>query len=271
MSAADFSRDPTVVSSNASDEMPNKGPRIRDLGSFDAEAMETWSPEEILTWAIGKYHPRLTLSASFGAPEGMVLLDMMHRIEPASRVFVLDTGRLHQATHDLIDRVRDRYDKSIEVIFPDAGAVQHLVREKGMNAFYESLENRRLCCRIRKVEPMRRHLEGFDAYVTGLRREQNVTRVDTPKIEFDVGNGGLVKINPIADWTHEQVMDYVGEHRVPTNRLHAEGYPSVGCAPCSRAIGPGDDPRAGRWWWENEDTKECGLHVPDEQQGGLGI
>jgi phosphoadenosine phosphosulfate reductase len=267
MCAADLSPGSTAESADSVE----KSIRIRKLGSFDAEAMERSGPEEILSWAIGNYHPRLTLSASFGAPEGMVLLDMMHRIEPAARVFVLDTGRLHQATHDLIDRVRDRYGKDIEVVFPEARAVQDLVREKGMNPFYESLENRKLCCRIRKVEPLRRHLEDFDAYVTGLRRDQNVTRQGTPKVELDVGNGGLLKINPIADWTHEQVMDYVGAHRVPTNRLHAEGYPSVGCAPCSRAIGPGDDPRAGRWWWENEDTRECGLHVPDEQEGGLGI
>jgi phosphoadenosine phosphosulfate reductase len=241
------------------------------LEGFDAAAMERSSAEEILTWAIGKYHPRLTLSASFGAPEGMVLLDMMHRIDPASRVFSLDTGRIPQETYDLMDRVRDRYDKHIDVLFPDSDDVQRMVRERGMNSFYESLENRKHCCRIRKVEPLRRHLADYDAYVTGLRRDQNVTRKDTPKVELDVGNGGLLKINPIADWTHEQVMEYVGEHKVPTNRLHAEGYPSVGCAPCSRAIGPGDDPRAGRWWWENEETKECGLHVPDEQQGGLGI
>lgn len=267
MNAADS---PSSLTDPSSDTV-EKSNITNKLGSFDAVAMEESSPHEILTWAIGKYHPRLTLSASFGAPEGMVLLDMMHRIEPTTRVFVLDTGRLHQATHDLIDRVRDRYDKQIEVIFPEAQAVQNLVREKGMNSFYETLENRKLCCRIRKVEPLRRHLQHFDAYVTGLRRDQNVTRKDTPKVELDVGNGGLVKINPIADWTHEQVMDYVGEHRVPTNRLHAEGYPSVGCAPCSRAIGVGDDPRAGRWWWENEDTKECGLHVPDAHEGGLGI
>lgn len=233
--------------------------------------METWSTHEILTWAIGNYHPRLVLSASFGAPEGMVLLDMMHAIEPGSRVFVLDTGRLHPATYDLIDRVRERYDKTVEVIFPRAEDVEKMVGEQGMNLFYESLEQRKLCCRIRKVEPMRRYLEDFDAYVTGLRRDQNVTRQETPKVELDVANGGLVKINPIADWTHDQVMDYVGEHHVPTNRLHAEGFPSVGCAPCTRAIGPGDDPRAGRWWWENPDTKECGLHVPDEHAGGSGI
>jgi phosphoadenosine phosphosulfate reductase len=245
--------------------------QARAIGTFDAEAMEGWSTEEILTWAIGKYHPRLVLSASFGAPEGMVLLDMMHRIEPDARVFVLDTGRLHPATHDLIDRVRDRYDKQVEVIFPRALDVEQMVREKGMNHFYESLENRKLCCRIRKVEPMRRYLADFDAYVTGLRRDQNLNRQDTAKAELDVANGGLIKLNPIADWTHDRVMEYVGKHRIPINRMHSQGYPSVGCDPCTRAIGPGDDPRAGRWWWENDDTKECGLHVADEQEGGMGI
>jgi phosphoadenosine phosphosulfate reductase len=244
---------------------------IRHLGSFDPDELEGRNADEILTWAIGKYHPRLVLSASFGAPEGMVLLDMMHRIEPASRVFVLDTGRLHQATFDLIDRVRDRYDKQVEVVFPRAEDVQEMVRARGTNHFYESLENRKLCCRVRKVEPMRRYLKDFDAYVTGLRRDQGVTRSDTPKVTLDVGNGGLVKINPIADWTHARVMEYVAERNVPINRLHAKGYPSVGCEPCTRAIGPGDDPRSGRWWWENEDTRECGLHTSEDQSGGLGI
>ena len=244
---------------------------VRHLGTFDAEAMEPWSPEEILTWAIKNYHPRLALSASFGAPEGMVLLDMMHRLEPTSRVYVLDTGRLHEATHDLIDRVRDRYGKAVEVVFPDAGDVEAMVRDHGMNLFYESIENRKLCCRIRKVEPMRRYLADIDAYVTGLRRDQNLNRRDTPKVELDVGNGGIVKINPIADWTREQVMEYVGEHRVPINRLHNEGFPSVGCGPCTRAVRAGEDSRAGRWWWENDDTKECGLHVAGEQADGSGI
>jgi phosphoadenosine phosphosulfate reductase len=243
------------------------------LGTFDAQEMESWSSEEILTWAIGKYHPRLVLSASFGAPEGMALLHMMHRIEPDSRVFVLDTGRLHPATHDLIDRVRDRYDKRVEVLFPSARDLESMVREKGMNHFYESLDNRKLCCRIRKVEPMRRYFKDFDAYVTGLRRDQNVTRTQTPKAELDVANGGLVKINPMADWSHEQVMAYVDEHQVPINRLHAQGYPSVGCEPCTRAVAPGEDPRAGRWWWESPDTKECGLHEDEseDQSGGAGI
>jgi thioredoxin-dependent adenylylsulfate APS reductase len=230
--------------------------------------LEARSAEEILTWAIGKYHPKLALSASFGAPEGMVLLDMMHRIEPASRVFVIDTGRLPQAVYDLIDRVRERYDKTVEVVFPRAEEVQAMVSDHGMNLFYESLESRQLCCHVRKVEPLRRKLGTLSAYITGLRREQNVTRVDTPKVQIDEGHGGLVKVNPIADWSEEQVWQYARGHRIPVNRLHAKGYPSVGCEPCSRAVRPGEDPRAGRWWWEHPDTKECGLHAtPDEEQG----
>ena len=228
---------------------------IESSGLPALDESESWSAEEILTWAIGKYHPRLALSCSFGNPEGLVLLDMMHRIEPGARVYVLDTGRLHQATYDLIDRVRDRYDKTVEVIFPDAAAVQDMVRSHGMNLFYESLEKRRLCCGLRKVEPSRRYLAGLDAYVTGLRRGQNVTRAGARKLELDESQGGLVKINPLVDWSGEQVWRYVREHDVPVNRLHAEGYPTVGCAPCTRAVGAGEDPRAGRWWWENAETQ----------------
>lgn len=242
-------------------------------GSRDLEAdeWEARGAEEILTLAIKNYHPRLALSASFGAPEGMVLLDMMHRIDPAARVFVLDTGRLHPATHELIDRVRDRYGKAVEVVFPRASDVEYMVGEYGMNLFYGSVEMRKHCCRIRKVEPLRRYFADLDAYVSGLRRDQNLNRRDTPKMEVDVGNGGLLKFNPLADWTREQVMEYVAEHRVPTNSLHARGFPSVGCQPCTRAVRPGDDERSGRWWWEDDETKECGLHVADDQEGGLGI
>ena len=234
------------------------------------DAMEALSVEEILTWAVGNFHPRLTISASFGAPEGMLLIDMLHQIDPTTRVFVLDTGRLHPATYDLIDRVRDRYDKMIEVVFPNAVEVQDMVQEKGMNLFYESHANRQLCCKLRKVLPMRRHLANFDAYVTGLRRDQNLNRSDTRKLEIDSVNGDLVKINPLVDWTHERVLDYIAEHNVPTNRLHQQGYPSVGCEPCTRAVGPDADPRSGRWWWENDDVKECGLHI-QEQSDGSGI
>lgn len=249
---------------DVSDEKPFED---EALCLVERDAMESWSTDEILTWAVGKYGSKLTVSASFGAPEGMLLVDMLHRIDPETRVFVLDTGRLHPATYDLIDRVRDRYEKSVEVVFPNSADVEAMVREKGMNLFYESLENRKLCCQIRKVQPMRRHLAGFDAYVTGLRRDQNLNRADTKKVEIDSANGGLVKLNPLADWTHERVMEYVGEHAVPINRLHREGYPSVGCEPCTRAVGAGDDPRSGRWWWENDDSKECGLHVQEESDG----
>ena len=209
---------------------------------------ESLNAEEILTWAIKNFHPSLALSCSFGAREGLVLLDLMHRIEPSSRVFVLDTGRLPQPTYDLIDRVRDRYGKTVEVIFPRAEDVEAMVRDKGFNLFFESVASRQLCCRLRKVEPLNRYLAGMDAWVTGLRRDQNLTRADTPKVEIDAQHGGIVKVNPIADWTQDDVQDYVSAHDVPTNRLHLEGYPSVGCAPCSRAIGRGDDSRAGRWW-----------------------
>ena len=230
-------------------------------------AAESLSAQEILTWAVKNFASRIALSCSFGAPEGLVLLDMMHRIDPASRVFVLDTGRMPQATHDLIDRVRERYDKQVEIIFPRAADVERMVRSHGSNLFYESVEKRQMCCRIRKVEPLNRYLLDLDAWVTGLRRDQLATRGDIRKLEIDAGHGGMVKVNPIADWTGDQVHGYVRAHDVPTNRLHLEGYPSVGCAPCSRAIRANEDPRAGRWWWEHPDTKECGIHVGEESEG----
>ncbi|MCH7600433.1 MAG: phosphoadenylyl-sulfate reductase [Myxococcales bacterium] len=232
--------------------------------------MEAQGPQEILTWAIKNFHPRLALSASFGGPEGMVLLDMMHKLDNTSRVFMLDTGRLHPATYDLVDRVRDRYDKRVEVVFPQSQDIEAMVADKGHNLFYESQENRKFCCRLRKVEPLRRYLGDFDAYVSGLRRDQNANRAGTRKVEFDEAAGGIVKLNPLADWTADEVWQYVEENQVPVNRLHAQNYPSVGCEPCTRAVKLGEDPRAGRWWWENDDTRECGIHV-GEEEGGSGI
>jgi len=237
---------------------------LRVIRSGEAER---WDAETILRWAIGNFSPNLVLSCSFGAREGMVLLDMMHDIAPRPRVFTLDTGRIPQETYDLMDRVRDRYGVEIEAVFPRAEDVEAMVRSEGMNLFYESVEKRQRCCRVRKVEPLRRYLAGVDAWVSGLRREQNVTRADVPKIEIDETHGGIVKINPIADWSEEQVLEYVRDNNVAVNRLHGEGYPSVGCAPCSRAVAPGDDPRSGRWWWENAETRECGIHVGEEDQG----
>jgi len=230
-------------------------------------AAEELSAQEILGWGLKNFADKIALSCSFGAPEGMVLLDIAHRVDPTARVFTLDTGRIHQATYDLIDRIRQRYDMQVEVLFPRAEDVEDMTRRKGLNLFYESVENRQICCRIRKVEPLNRYLAGLDAWVTGLRRDQNVTRSDTPKLEIDRVHGGMIKLNPIADWTRDQVMAYIRAHDVPINRLHEEGYPSVGCAPCTRAIRPGEDVRAGRWWWENAESKECGIHVDEENQG----
>ncbi len=241
----------------------------RSLEDLDSGRLESLDAREILTWAVENYHPNLALQCSFGNPEGLVILDMLQGIEPSARVFTLDTGRLHQATYDLIDRVRDRYDVAVEVVMPDSQQVASMVRDHGMNLFYESLEKRQLCCRLRKVEPSRRYLADLDAYVTGLRRGDIVTRQDTRKVEIDA-DGRLVKINPLVDWSSDDVWRYVREHGVPVNRLHAQGFPSVGCGPCTRAVKPGDDVRSGRWWWENPDTKECGLHV-DEEADGSGI
>jgi thioredoxin-dependent adenylylsulfate APS reductase len=242
--------------------------RKREIfGQIAEGGLESLSAPEILAWGIKNFHPGIALSCSFGAPEGLVLLDMMHRIDPRSRVFVLDTGRLPQATYDLMDRVRDRYGKPIEVLFPEAKELGEMVSSHGLNLFYQSVEKRQLCCRVRKVEPLNRYLADLDAWVSGLRREQSVTRESVQKVEIDEVHGGIVKLNPLADWDASEVWCYVREHDLPVNRLHAQGYPSVGCAPCSRAIRPGEDPRAGRWWWEHPDTKECGIHVGEESEG----
>ena len=237
---------------------------VDSAAGFNASA----TPEQILSWAVENFHPRMAVSCSFGNPEGLVLIDMLHRIEPGLRVYTLDTGRLPQATHDLIDRVRDRYGVAVEVVYPEAEAVQAMVREHGMNLFYESLEKRQQCCRVRKVEPNRRYLAQLDAHITGLRRQQNVTRAGVARVELEQ-EGRLVKLNPLVDWSASDVWDYVRKNGVPVNRLHAEGFPTVGCAPCTRAVRAGEEVRAGRWWWEQPDTKECGMHTSEE--GGSGI
>jgi len=224
--------------------------------------------EEILRWGLDTFAPRIALSASFGSPEGMVLLDMMHNIDPAkTRVFTIDTGRLHQETYDLMDRVRTRYEVEVEVYFPKPEAVQAMVREHGLNLFYDSVDLRKKCCGVRKVEPLERALADLDAWIAGLRPEQSVTRGDVRAVEIDEVHGGRIKLNPLVRWTREDVMAYVERNHVPVNRLHDQGYPSVGCVPCTRSIQPGEDERAGRWWWENADERECGIHVGYEEKG----
>jgi len=218
------------------------------------------SPEALLRWAIDAFTPRLGLASSFGA-EDVVLIDMLSRLEPPTRIFTLDTGRLPAETYALMEAIRDRYGVSIEVYFPQAEAVETMVRERGVNLFYKSIENRKLCCGVRKVEPLERALRGLDAWITGLRRDQAVTRTRVEKIEVDWDHGGIIKLNPIADWSWDEVWAYIRAHEIPYNALHDLGYPSIGCAPCTRAVQPGEDLRAGRWWWELDPAaKECGLH-----------
>jgi thioredoxin-dependent adenylylsulfate APS reductase len=206
------------------------------------------------------FHPKLALSSSFST-EDATLIDMLWKMNPKFRVFTLDTGRLNQETYSLIDRIRTRYDVQVEVYYPNTVAVEKMVREHGMNLFYESVAHRRLCCNVRKVEPLMRALNGLDAWITGLRRGQGVTRMEVKKVEIDEAHGNIVKVNPLADWSDKQVWDYVKKNNVPYNALYDEGYTSIGCEPCTRPIKPGEDIRAGRWWWESPDEKECGLHV----------
>ncbi len=235
---------------------------------LESGELESWPAEDLIKWGFEQFAPRLSLSASFGSPEGMVILDLMHRIAPGqARVFTIDTGRLPHETHGLMDRARERYGIEIELFMPGAERVESMVRRHGVNLFYESLENRQLCCGIRKVEPLKRALSELDAWLTGLRADQSARRAGVPAAEIDRVNGGLVKLNPLARWSREQVDGYVREHAVPVNALHARGYPSVGCAPCSRAVKPGDDERSGRWWWETDDARECGIHVGYERDG----
>jgi phosphoadenosine phosphosulfate reductase len=218
-------------------------------------------PEVVLAWALEVHHPHIALASSFSM-EDIALIAMMTEIRPDARVFALDTGRLNEETYEVAEAIRSTLGVRIEWHFPDRAAVEELEREKGLYSFRESLENRHECCRIRKVEPLGRALAGLSAWVTGQRRGQSVTRGELSVVEIDRGNGGLLKLNPLAAWTGEQVASFLRDRNLPYNRLHDAGYPSIGCAPCTRAVMPGEDPRAGRWWWERPEHKECGLHLP---------
>lgn len=222
-------------------------------------SLENKQAFEIVEWVLHTFHPRIALASSFGA-EDVVLIDMMSKILSKPRIFTLDTGRLHQETYDLMERVRNKYNVTIEVYFPETSAVENMVREHGLNLFYKSGDLRKLCCQVRKVEPLNRALADLDAWITGLRREQAITRSEAKKIEIDKDHGNF-KINPLADWTNDQVWSYIKENDVPYNALHDQSFPSIGCLPCTRAVKPGEDPRSGRWWWEQANQRECGLHV----------
>ncbi len=216
------------------------------------------TPQEIIKRAIDLFGNKIALSSSLGA-EDQVLTDMVVKINPHITIFTLDTGRLFPESYELIDRTARKYKKPVEIFFPDKNKVEEMVNKKGINLFYENIENRKLCCHVRKIEPLKRAFSGLGAWICGLRASQSVTRSNISVIEWDEGNN-LVKVNPLALWSEQQVWDYIRENKVPYNVLHDKGFPSIGCQPCTREVMEGEDVRAGRWWWENPESKECGLH-----------
>ena len=228
-----------------------------DIAALNARFKDAF-PEEVLAYCLKAFKDRIALSSSLSI-EDQALTKMIVDIDKSTRIFTLDTGRLFPETYQLIDRTNLTYNIKIEVFFPDYREVQRMVREEGINLFYNSIESRHRCCAIRKLEPLKRAFQGLDAWICGLRHEQSVTRKDMQLIEWD-DQHGMVKINPLINWTEQQVRDYIHQHHVPYNKLFDKGYPSIGCEPCTRAVKPGDDPRSGRWWWEAPDKRECGLH-----------
>lgn len=228
--------------------------------SIDAFTALTTATQATLERIAADFTP--AVFASSLAAEDMVLTDMILRAGLPIGIFTLETGRLHKETLGMIDRIRDVYGYDVKLFKPEATAVDTYVAQHGLNAFYESVELRKECCRIRKVEPLRRALAGNKAWITGQRRAQSTTRADLAVQEDDAAHG-MIKFNPLANWSEDDVWHYLRSRQVPYNPLHDKGYPSIGCDPCTRAIQPGEDVRAGRWWWENPESKECGLHVVD--------
>lgn len=228
-----------------------------DIPAFERklEATQSWLAK------IAKDYAPAVLASSLAA-EDMVLTDLILRAKHNIDIFTLETGRLHAETLDVINRIKQTYDYDVELYRPDPEQVANYVVQNGLNAFYDSVDLRKECCRIRKVEPLKRALQGKQAWITGQRRAQAQTRSSLEVQEFDEAHG-LHKFNPLADWSEQEVWYYLKSKQVPYNTLHDRGYPSIGCEPCTRAIEPGEDVRAGRWWWENPESKECGLHVVD--------
>ncbi len=214
--------------------------------------------QEILSFVAEKYGNRIALASSLGA-EDQVLTHLIAKYKLPIPIFTLDTGRLFPETYDLLERTCSKYDLKITAYFPDYVQVQEMVNTKGINLFYHSVADRKHCCHVRKMVPLKRAFSGLDAWICGLRKSQSVTRVDMQAVEWDTNNQ-LIKVNPLIDWSEEDVWNFIDEQHIPVNPLHKQNYPSIGCQPCTRAIFPGEDIRAGRWWWENPDTRECGLH-----------
>ena len=215
-------------------------------------------PGELLARITAGFNGKVAFSTSLGA-EDQVITHLLANGKMPVKIFTLDTGRLFQETYDLIEITRNKYGIELEIYFPDPAGVEEMVNGKGINLFYESVENRRLCCHIRKKEPLKRALAGMEVWITGMRREQSVTRIASSLFEWD-SELEIMKVNPLIQWTEEKVWQFIREEKVPVSELHAKGYPSIGCLPCTRPVNPGEDIRSGRWWWELPQFKECGLH-----------
>ena len=233
---------------------------------MDTLQIEKWNeqfgkckPEEVLGFFLKEFKGKIALSSSLGA-EDQALTQMVCNIDASARIFTLDTGRLFPETYNLIAKTNEKYGISIEVFFPDFKKVQEMIKQKGINLFYDSIENRKECCHERKMEPLKRAFEGLQVWICGLRKDQSITRFYSKMIEWDEANN-MLKINPLINWTEKQVWDYIKQNEIPYNVLHDKGFPSIGCQPCTRAIEKNEDIRAGRWWWEQPEHKECGLHV----------
>jgi phosphoadenosine phosphosulfate reductase len=224
-------------------------------------------PQALLEWALDEFGDGIAISTAFQI-DGSVLIDMAYAIDPAVRVFSIDTGRLPEETLAFAETLRKRYPGlNLELLEPDPDHVRRLVERNGPDLFRDSVEDRLLCCNVRKVQPLTRQLDGLDAWITGLRRDQWATRTNIRKVEIDHDHGAIVKLNPLAEWTGRQVWGYLRENEIPVHPLYAKGFTSIGCAPCTRAIEPGEDDRAGRWWWESNAPKECGMHCSIEHGG----
>jgi len=221
--------------------------------------LEEASAQEIVNYILENFKKDTVFATSLGA-EDQVLTDMIASRHDDAYIITLDTGRLFPETYTLIDKTNKHYNIKMDIYFPDYKRVQEMVKERGINLFYDSIENRKLCCHIRKIEPLQRATEGMKVWITGLRRAQSVTRINLQPVEWDEQNE-MIKVNPLYSWTEKDVWDYIKENGVPYNELHDKGYPSIGCQPCTRAVKPGEDVRAGRWWWEEPEKKECGLHA----------
>ncbi|MCF6268279.1 MAG: phosphoadenylyl-sulfate reductase [Melioribacteraceae bacterium] len=222
--------------------------------------------EQILERYISSNKGKIALATSFSI-EDQVLTDLVLKIDPNIKIFTLDTGRLYSETHQLIDRTNEHFDIKVDIYYPNNFALEKFVKEKGSNSFYESLENRKQCCDIRKIEPLKRALKGIDIWIAGLRKEQSLTRTNLKIIDKDLLNENL-KLYPLLNWTEDEVWEYIKKNNIPYNPLYNKGFSSIGCAPCTRAVTVAGDIRSGRWWWENPETKECGLHLPKGVSNG---